>query len=730
MRKACIIGIDNYEEQLNCCVNDARYLANLLETHPNGASNFSVKLFENIETKDDLEKEVTKLFKCENDVEIALFYFSGHGYFDDNLGGQLVAIDFPLNNYNSNGLSMNKILELANTSKAQQRIIILDCCHAGAIGESHQTSFLTSGVTIMASCSQDELSIAGEDGITYSIFTRYLIEALRMGASFPSSIYAHIIQKLGAQKLGAWGQRPVFKTNVHGFVQLRNSLFEKENKKSGVEDKRLVRIMNFGGDKLESVLGASISSSFAKGVIRAIEEDDQIGQWDRDRIFNNLKNLYEQKIDDHSLRGHYIRQNCCYYIAHFRTPASKDFIEEVCEEKREKSPFVLRGAYIASDEKRLILKYLRRVRKDAEWASINAGYHQCYYKDKLFDEGYHFDITIDSKNTLSAIIKRLDKKDRKLLPLEIFTLIYIFTNSDKNILNEEQIKTIDRCIKNKSNYDRLSREYLKKLELVFSKIVRIADRTGYDEYYYNEKKYIKKLLSARKAETILYEYREKFYIDKGFYSNAEIDERSIEKKRIAEETKAYKIVKCIENLINLKNIGKKINLLDVGCSLGYFIPAWKKVFDENSIDCLINGVDISSSAIEKGRKFYGESILCRYDVFDEEIVKLYQSTGWNIICCFDFIEHCFDIDLFLYRLKHNTPNDVILIIYIPILEIGNDKQRIDLKNYSHSYNHHIYYFSEEGIKKLMKDNGFKCTGHKYFKEKRKSILIFDKQGVN
>ena len=151
MRKACIIGIDNYEEQLNCCVNDARYLANLLETHPNGASNFSVNLFENIETKDDLEKEVTKLFKCENDIEIALFYFSGHGYFDDNLGGQLVAIDFPLNNYNSKGLSMNKILELANTSKAQQRIIILDCCHAGAIGESHQTSFLTSGVTIMAS---------------------------------------------------------------------------------------------------------------------------------------------------------------------------------------------------------------------------------------------------------------------------------------------------------------------------------------------------------------------------------------------------------------------------------------------------------------------------------------------------------------------------------------------------------------------------------------------------
>lgn len=540
MRKACIIGIDNYaQERLTCCVNDARYIANLLGSHPNGSSNFSIKLVENIDSKDNLENEVTELFKCENDVEIALFYFSGHGCFDDNLGGQLVPINFSINNCKINGLSMNKILELANASEAQQRIIILDCCHAGAIGESNQTYFLKSGVTIMASCSKNEISREGEDGLKYSIFTWHFIEALKMGESFPSSIYAHIIQKLE----GPWKQRPVFKTNVHRFVQLRNSPLKEEGKKIGTEEKRLVHIMIFGGNKLELVLGSSISSSFSKGIIEAIKKDVQIGgQWDRDRIFNNLKHLYEQKIDDHSLKGHYIRQNCCYYIAHFRTPASKDFIEEVCKETREKSPFVLRGAYIASNEKILILKYLRKVRKDAEWASINAGYHQCYYKDKLFDEGYHFDITIDSKNTLSAIIKKLEKKDRILLPLEILTLIYIFKNSDKNVLNKEQIKKIDSCIRNKENYDRLSREYLKKLELVFSKTMRINDRTGYNEYYYNERKYIKKLLSAKKAEAILYEYQEKFYIDKGFYSNSEIDGNSIDKKRISEEKKLMKLL--------------------------------------------------------------------------------------------------------------------------------------------------------------------------------------------
>lgn len=726
MRKACIIGIDNYvEKQLICCVNDARCLANLLETHQDGTSNFSIKLRDNIETKNDLEKEVTELFKCENDVEIALFYFSGHGHFDDDFGGLIVPINFSMNPPDANGLSMHKILELANSSNARQRIIILDCCHAGAIGENCQTSFLKLGVTIMASCSKDQVSIEGEDGNMYSVFTNYFIEALKKGISFPSSIHAYIIQKFGV-----WEQRPVFKTNVQSFVQLRNSPVEQEEKKTGEENRRLVRIMSSGGDKLESVLGASISSSFANGVIKSIEKNNEITPWERERIFKNLKDLYKRKINDSSLKGHYIRQNCCYYIAHFRTPASKDFIEEVCKEKMEKSPFVLRGAYIASDERVLFLKYLKRVRKDAEWASINAGYHQCYYKDKLFDEGYHFDITIDSKNTLSAIIKRLEKRERTLLPLEIFTLIYIFTYSDKNILNDEQIKIIERCIQNKENYGRLPREYLKKLGLVFSKIIRLADRTGYAEYYYSEKKYIKKLLSGRMAETILYDYREKIYIDKGFYSVSEIDDITLKRKIDCEEEKAYKIIKYIDELINFENIGNKINLLDIGCSLGYFIKAWKNLFSEKSIDCLINGVDISSSAIEKGKKFYSESILWRYDVFDDEIVKLYQLEEWNIICCFDFIEHCFDINLFLYRLKNNTPDNVILIVYVPILKIGDNIQEIDLKNYPHSYDHHIYYFSQEGIEFLMKNNGFECIGYKYLKDKKKAILIFRKQDAN
>jgi hypothetical protein len=55
------------------------------------------------------------------------------------------------------------------------------------------------------------------------VFTTLLIDALSgpaanlVGHISPGSVYAHI-----DQSLGAWEQRPVFKTNVKSFVSLRN----------------------------------------------------------------------------------------------------------------------------------------------------------------------------------------------------------------------------------------------------------------------------------------------------------------------------------------------------------------------------------------------------------------------------------------------------------------------------------------------------------------------------
>jgi len=165
-----------------------------------------------------LKGEIDCLFS--GDPDIALFYFSGHGYLS-TYGGYLVTPD---NQQYNEGVSMNEIMSLANQSKAKNRVIILDCCHAGMLGSPNipdsRFSELADGVTVLVACRKEESALeAGGQGI----FTALLLDALHGGCAdlvghvSPGSIYAYV-----DRALGPWNQRPVFKTNVSRFVSLRN----------------------------------------------------------------------------------------------------------------------------------------------------------------------------------------------------------------------------------------------------------------------------------------------------------------------------------------------------------------------------------------------------------------------------------------------------------------------------------------------------------------------------
>ena len=217
--KALIVGIDDYSQApLGGCVNDAEEIAKLLETNEDGSPNFSVKLKLNIQTKAELLKNLHSLFK-EGESDIALFYFSGHG--TDEMAGQIVTPDF--NGYDM-GISMNDILQIANASKSRNKIIILDCCYSGKLGDFSDNSpnaNIGKGVTILTASNRDEVAI--EDGITgHGVFTELLIQGLKGGAAdvggniTPASLYSFV-----DQSLGAWEQRPLFKTNITGFLPIR-----------------------------------------------------------------------------------------------------------------------------------------------------------------------------------------------------------------------------------------------------------------------------------------------------------------------------------------------------------------------------------------------------------------------------------------------------------------------------------------------------------------------------
>ena len=218
-RKAVIVGIDKYKTSpLTCCCNDAQAMETLLSKHENGSPNFFVHRHDNVSNKGELRSLIQKCFSGNDDV--ALFYYSGHGHIDA-VGGYLVTPDYSPNDY---GVSLQDVLTIANDSKCKDRIIILDSCFSGFMGNiktiNQNTAVINEGVTILTASrdSQTAIEIGG-----HGLFTSLLLEALRGGAA---DVLGHItvgsIYSFIDKSLTPWDQRPIFKTNVTHFTSLRD----------------------------------------------------------------------------------------------------------------------------------------------------------------------------------------------------------------------------------------------------------------------------------------------------------------------------------------------------------------------------------------------------------------------------------------------------------------------------------------------------------------------------
>jgi uncharacterized caspase-like protein len=218
MKKALVIGINEYPSHpLKGAVNDAKVISELLKINGNDSTNFEVKPLYNVKTKSELLTEIAAFFEVSADM--ALLYFAGHGYVNE-LGGFIITPDHK--RYDE-GISMDHILSLANGSKIRNKVIILDCCKSGSFAMPNGNGSITpiySGISILTSSREDEPS---KEINGHGVFTNLLIEGLKGGASdirghiSPGGLYAYIDQALGAHE-----QRPVFKTNVTEFVELRS----------------------------------------------------------------------------------------------------------------------------------------------------------------------------------------------------------------------------------------------------------------------------------------------------------------------------------------------------------------------------------------------------------------------------------------------------------------------------------------------------------------------------
>src|ERR1035441_1136623 len=228
MRKALIVGIDCYMhlKPLSGCVNDAHAVKAILERHADGTVNFVTPRIltgtgpADIVERSDLKDAVRELFA--GDADIALLYFAGHGYIEDT-GGFLCAGDCKTGD---DGFSLAELMTLASNSKAKNKVIILDSCHSGIVGDQPIAQGITEisqGMTILTASTAEQYGMEVPGGGA-GVFTTLFVDALGgaaanlVGDVTPGSVYAHI-----DQSLGPWAQRPVFKTNVKTFVSLRKA---------------------------------------------------------------------------------------------------------------------------------------------------------------------------------------------------------------------------------------------------------------------------------------------------------------------------------------------------------------------------------------------------------------------------------------------------------------------------------------------------------------------------
>ena len=226
MRKALIVGIDYYESivSLHGAANDAHNVKGVLDRHADGTTNFTQpKLLvatseDSAVSRTELRESVQELFR--DKADIALFYFSGHGYIDST-GGFLCPSDCADGH---DGLALSDVMTLASQSPAENKVIILDCCHSGGAGNnpiSPAFAEIKDGVTILTASTAKQYSLESNGS---GVFTNLLVDALSgaaanlVGEVTPGSVYAHV-----DQSLGPWAQRPVFKTNVERFVSLRKA---------------------------------------------------------------------------------------------------------------------------------------------------------------------------------------------------------------------------------------------------------------------------------------------------------------------------------------------------------------------------------------------------------------------------------------------------------------------------------------------------------------------------
>jgi len=208
MRRALLCACSEYSDPaftpLKYPLNDIEEVRHLLEES-------ELCGFEDIQIlanpgRGEAHEAVEHLTADSNQDDLILFYFSGHGKLAQDGSVSLVLSDTKENRLHSTGLLDDQLRILFNASRARQRVIILDCCYSGAVGEEGFKRASGDAVEAMAQQIKGTFVLAASNKFQPamecaeskgSAFTSCLVEGVRTGAAAEKGSGSVTLARLG-----------------------------------------------------------------------------------------------------------------------------------------------------------------------------------------------------------------------------------------------------------------------------------------------------------------------------------------------------------------------------------------------------------------------------------------------------------------------------------------------------------------------------------------------------
>lgn len=194
-RIAVVLGSNGPErpDQLKFALSDCQKMAAALKQY----CDFSVRRIAGRDASTVLTRLQEAAGSCRAEDDF-LAYFSGHG--ELNWGDLFLLLDKTQENLLGSSLRASWVMDVLKQTSAQNKMLILDCCHAGAAsglkGDVELASIVPPGPSLLVLCASDRLERARElDALKGSFLTHEICNILSTRTHLPVTVLARELQQ-------------------------------------------------------------------------------------------------------------------------------------------------------------------------------------------------------------------------------------------------------------------------------------------------------------------------------------------------------------------------------------------------------------------------------------------------------------------------------------------------------------------------------------------------------